>query len=77
MANRRSRPSLLLPAWRAVGFLVGTGSTVLLPPEALTKVEAAISKAAVEQYDANIRSMYEARIEQEESEVRRCKRYSR
>lgn len=69
MANRRARPSLLLPAWRAVGFAVGTGATALLPAEASAKVGAAIGRAVTEQYDANIRTMYEARIEGEESEV--------
>ncbi|CAM9403379.1 unnamed protein product [Scytosiphon promiscuus] len=70
MANRRARPSLLLPAWRAVGFAVGTGATALLPAEASAKVGAAIGRAVTEQYDANIRTMYEARIEGEESEVK-------
>lgn len=69
MANRRARPSLLLPAWRAVGFVVGSGATALLPAEASARVGAAIGRAVQEQYDANIRTMYEARIEEEESEV--------
>eukprot|EP00903_Cladosiphon_okamuranus_P010410 g9847.t1 len=70
MANRRARPSLLLPAWRAFGFIVGSGATALLPAEASAKVGAAIGRAVQEQYDANIRTMYEARIEEEESEVK-------
>lgn len=70
MAHRRARPSLLLPAWRAVGFAVGTGTTALLPAEASAKVRAAIGQAVTEQYDANIRSMYDARIAEEEREVR-------
>lgn len=69
MANRRARPSLLLPAWRAVGFAVGSGATALLPAEASAKVGVAIGRAVQEQYDANIRTMYDARIEEEESEV--------
>lgn len=71
MAQRRARPSLLLPAWRAVGFAVGTGTTALLPAEASAKVGEAIARAVTEQYDANIRTMYESRIEAEEIEVRR------
>lgn len=70
MVRRRTRPSFLLPAWRAVGFAVGTGSSALLPPNAVDKVGASISTIVAEQYDANIRSMYEAKIEQEEREVR-------
>lgn len=69
MANRRARPSLLLPAWRAVGFAVGSGATALLPAEVSARVGDAIGRAVQEQYDANIRTMYEARIENEESEV--------
>lgn len=69
MANRRARPSLLLPAWRAFGFVVGSGATALLPAEASAKVGVAIGRAVQEQYDANIRTMYEARIDEEESEV--------
>lgn len=69
MANRRARPSLLLPAWRAVGFAVGTGATALLPSEATAMVGDAIGRAVTEQYDANIRTMYDAGIVQEESEV--------
>ncbi|CAM9607308.1 unnamed protein product [Ectocarpus sp. 12 AP-2014] len=70
MANRRARPSLLLPAWRAVGFAVGTGATALLPAEASAKVGAAISRAVLEHYDENIRAMYDARIVDEEQEVK-------
>ncbi|CAN0015452.1 unnamed protein product [Ectocarpus sp. 8 AP-2014] len=70
MANRRARPSLLLPAWRAVGFAVGTGATALLPAEASAKVGAAISRAVLEHYDENIRAMYDARIVAEEHEVK-------
>lgn len=70
MAHRRTRPSFLLPAWRAVGFAVGTSATALLPVESSAKVGAAITRAVTDQYDANIRSMYEARIEEAESEVR-------
>lgn len=70
MAHRRTRPSFLLPAWHAVGFAVGTSATALLPVESSAKVGAAITRAVTDQYDANIRSMYEARIEEAESEVR-------
>lgn len=70
MAHRRARPSLLLPAWRAVGFAVGRGATTLLPAETSAKVGDAITRTVAEQYDANIRSMYEAKIEKDESEVR-------
>ena len=69
MAQRRTRPSLLLPAWRAVGFAVGTGVTALLPPEASAKVEGAITKTVSEQYDANIRTMYDSSIVEEELQV--------
>ncbi|CAN0453110.1 unnamed protein product [Laminaria digitata] len=70
MAHRRARPSLLLPAWRAIGFAVGTGTAALLPPEQSAKVGASIARAVTEQYDANIRSLYDARIAEEEIEVK-------
>eukprot|EP00904_Undaria_pinnatifida_P003838 jgi/Undpi1/13455/HiC_scaffold_8.g03114.m1 len=70
MAHRRARPSLLLPAWRAVGFAVGTGTAALLPPEQSAKVGASIARAVTEQYDANIRSLYEAKMAEEEVEVK-------
>lgn len=70
MVRRRARPSLLLPAWHVVGFAVGSGSAAFLPASAQAKLGASISDVVAEQYDANIRSMYEARIEQQETEVR-------
>ena len=69
MAHRRARPSLLLPAWRAIGFAVGTGTATLLPPEQSARVGASIARAVTEQYDANIRSLYDAKIAEEEIEV--------
>lgn len=70
MAERRARPSLLLPAWRAVGYAVGTGSTIVLPVDALGKVQDTLASAVAEHYDDNIRHMYEAKIDGKEGEVR-------
>jgi 3-demethoxyubiquinol 3-hydroxylase len=56
MSTRRSRPSLLLPVWRAAGFALGA-ATALLGKDAAMACTVAVETVISEHYNSQIREM--------------------
>ena len=56
MSARRSRPSLLLPVWKAAGFALGA-ATALLGKNAAMACTVAVETAISEHYNSQIREM--------------------
>jgi ubiquinone biosynthesis monooxygenase Coq7 len=56
MSTRRSRPSLLLPVWRAAGFALGA-ATALLGKNAAMACTVAVETAISEHYNSQIREL--------------------
>lgn len=69
LPRHRTRPSALLPLWRAAGYALGAGSAAL-GREAAYAVTEAVESAITEHYDAQLRELHSLGGDGEEEELR-------